>query len=123
MQTELLKKDLKTVGEEIGKELGAKMIMDYATANPTDTKNYYVGRQIIDQILAQPGCVGMRFYNAYNEKGEKTLVYVGVDETGKDIIKYSVVNSAGTIVSDDGIVADRSEGSNGLLDWIISIFY
>ncbi len=121
MQTELLQKDFKTVVEAISHELGAQMITDYHAANPTDTKSYYIGRNVIDQILAQPGCVGMRFYNAYNEKGEKTLVYVGVDATGKDIVKYSVVNSAGEIVSQDGLVADRSEGDNGWFGWILSL--
>ena len=118
MQTELLQKDLKTVGEAISHELGAQMVKDYQAANPNDVKNYYVGRNIIDQVLAQPGCVGMRFYNAYNEKGEKTLVYVGVDAAGKDIIKYSVVDASGTIVAEDAIVADRSEvGNANWWDW------
>src|SRR6185369_15815629 len=78
MQTELLQKDLKTVGEEISYQLGAQMVKDYQVANPNDVKSYYIGRNIIDQILAQPGVVGLRFYNAYNEEGKKTLVYVGV---------------------------------------------
>jgi len=29
----------------------------------------------------------MRFYNAINEQGQKTLVYVGVDASGKDILE------------------------------------
>ncbi|MEP7278025.1 MAG: hypothetical protein ABI813_05235, partial [Bacteroidota bacterium] len=82
MQAELTKRPLTQVGEEISHELGAQMIKDYQSANPADVKAYHIGRNIIEQILAQPGCAGMRFYNAYNEIGEKTLVYVGVDESG-----------------------------------------
>ena len=120
MQTELLQKDLKTVGEAISHELGAQMITDYRVANPNDVKAYYIGRNVIDQILAQPGCAGIRFYNAYNELGNKTLVYVGVDATGKDIVKYSAVNNAGIIVSEDGIVADRINNDEdfSFWDWI-----
>ena len=116
MQTELLQKDLKTVGEAISHQLGAQMVKDFQVANPNDVKTYYIGRNIIDAILAQPGVVGIRFYNAYNEEGNKTLVYVGVDATGKDIVKYASVNNAGQIVSQDGIVADRTMTENTGLD-------
>ena len=126
MQTELLQKDLKTVGEEISHQLGAQMVKDYQVANPNDVKSYYIGRNIIDQILAQPGCVGMRFYNAYNEEGKKTLVYVGVDAQGKDIVKRVVVTNDGTLdSSDNGIVADRiyqDTFDSDLADWIASFF-
>lgn len=111
MQTELLQKDLKTVGEEISHELGAQMVKDYQVANPNDVKTYYVGRNIIEQILAQPGCVGIRFYNAYNEKGEKTMVYVGVDASGKGIFKYTLIDDKGALVTSQAIVADRLAGS------------
>ena len=121
MQTELLQKDLKTVGEAISHQLGAQMIKDYQVANPDDIKSYHVGRNVIEKVLAQPGCVGIRFYNAYNEAGEKTLVYVGLDSAGKDIIKYPVVLSNGTLVSEDGLVCDRlgnQAESFDALDWI-----
>jgi len=107
MNTELTQRNLTQVGEEISHELGAEMIKNYQAANPLDVKNYTVGRNILDEILAQPGCVGLRFYNAYNEIGEKTLVYTGVDEFGKSIVKYSVVNSEGSLDSKTAIVADR----------------
>lgn len=112
MQTELLQKDLKTVGEAISHQLGAQMVKDYQVANPNDTKAYFIGRNIIDQILAQPGCVGIRFYNAYNEKGDKTLVYIGVDEAGKSIVKYTVVDNEGKIVSCDATVGDRTNNND-----------
>ena len=83
------------------------MIRDYQAANPTDVKSYQMGRNIIDQILAQPGCAGMRFYNAYNEIGEKTLVYTGVDEFGKVIAAYTVVTNDGGFDIQKAIVADR----------------
>ena len=54
------------VGEEIGLEMGARFISAYRNANPTDALAYYVGRNILEQVMAQPGCVGIHFYNAYN---------------------------------------------------------
>lgn len=110
MQAETLqKRDLTMIGEEISHELGAKMIKDYQVANPTDVKGYFIGRTIIEQMLVQPGCVGIRFYNAINEKGEKTLVQVGVDESGKSIVEYTIVRTDGSMGTQKAIVADRND--------------
>jgi hypothetical protein len=98
---------LTNVGEEIGKELGAQMISAYRTANPSDVTSYYVGRNILEQIMAQPGCAGIKFYNAYNEIGQKTLVYVGVTAQGNDMLTVSSINVAGELNKEYGIVADR----------------
>ena len=109
MQKELTtKKDYAAIGEEISHELAADFIKAYEeTACPGDTRGYQLGRTIIDRILAQPGCVGMRFYYGLNENGQKTLVYVGVDAEGKDIEKRTVVLSSGDLSMADGIIADR----------------
>jgi hypothetical protein len=95
------------VGEEIGVELGAQMISSYRQANATDTIGYFVGRNILEQVLAQPGCVGIKFYNAYNEAGSKTLVYVGVNAEGNNMLNISSVNANGQFEMNQGIVADR----------------
>ncbi|MER3463772.1 MAG: hypothetical protein C4329_04480 [Chitinophagaceae bacterium] len=107
------------VGEEIGKELGAQMISSYRTANPSDVTSYCVGRNILEQILAQPGCAGVKFYNAYNEVGQKTLVYVGVNAEGNDMLTVSSINISGQLESNKGIVADRIlvGGLENWFDW------
>ena len=121
MQTELLQKDLTKVGEEISHELGNQMVTDYLVANPTDNKACFIGREIISQILGQPGCVGIRFYNAYNEQGQKTLVYVGVDEFNKAILEYTFVNNEGSFDTKKAIVADRG-GNFDIWEWIKGVF-
>ncbi len=109
MQKELLtKKDVATIGEEISHEMAADFVGAYHQANPNDVTGYTIGRTIIDQILAQPGCVGMRFYNALNEAGQKTLVYVAVDASGNDLIQKVVVENGGKLSSVPTIVADRT---------------
>jgi predicted alternative tryptophan synthase beta-subunit len=108
MQTEFAQKTIAQVGEAITHELGAQMITDYQAANPTDTKNYQIGRNIIEQILSQPGCAGIKFYNAYNEAGRKTLVYVGINEAGKSLVKYTTVSKEGSLGTEKAIVADRT---------------
>ena len=104
------------VGEEIGLELGAQFISAYRNANPSDVTSYYVGRNILDQVLAQPGCVGIHFYNAYNEAGEKTLVYVGVNAQGNDMLNVTLVNAQGQLDVQKGIVADRIKIGTGDTD-------
>src|SRR5882757_2069319 len=97
-QKELLTQlDVASVGEEISHELGRTLVKSYQDAYPDTFTGVLIGRNIIDQILAQPGCAGMRFYNAINEQGQKTLVYVGVDASGKDILEKVVVEKGGAI--------------------------
>jgi hypothetical protein len=43
-------------------------------------------RDAFDRILRQPGCVGIRAYPATTESGGDTLVLVGVDAEGNDMV-------------------------------------
>ena len=79
-QHELLEtKTLAEVGEDIGLAEGIKLVKAFTEANPDATKGYYIGRNIIDQILAQPGCVGINFRKCLTELNQEHLVYTGVD--------------------------------------------
>jgi len=100
-------KTLQEVGEDVGLEAGVKMIQAFQAANPEATQGYYIGRNVIEQILAQPGCVGINFRKCLTELNEEHLVYTGVDTDGKDIIQYSVVNASGKIVKQNAMVADK----------------
>lgn len=105
--------DVATIGEEISHEMAADFVRSYEKTYPSATIGYTVGRNIIDQILAQPGCVGLRFYNAINEFGQTTLVYVGVDAQGSDMMKTVIVDPAGNIAEKNAIVADRVGAPGG----------
>ena len=118
MQTELLtKRNIATVGEEITHELGAQFIKDFQKAHPTDVKAYIIGKDIINQILAQPGCVGIQLFNAYNEEGKKTLVYVGLNADEKPILQYSLITGNGTLEIKNGLVGDRIPQGDGIEEW------
>jgi hypothetical protein len=112
-KNQTLAKPVSAIGEEIGIELGQQMVNDYQAANQTDVHFYEIGRNILDQILAQPACAGIRFYNAYNESGEKTLVYVGLNENGKAIFQFTCINNEGVLETNKGIVADRIKTGSG----------
>lgn len=113
MKSQTLSKPVAMIGEEIGLELGKQMVTEYQAANPADVHFYEVGRNILGEILAQPGCAGIRFYNAYNEAGEKTLVYVGLNKDGKAIVEFTCINNEGVLETNKGIVADRIKTGNG----------
>lgn len=107
-------KSLAEVGEDIGLAEGAQLVQNFREANPDATPGYYIGRNIIDQILNQPGCVGINFRKCLSENNEEHLVYTGVDADGKDILTYSVVTNTGDLEKQDGIVADKV-----VIDWTI----
>lgn len=54
----------------------------------------FFGRAVIDKILAQPGCVGLRFYYARLEDGPQTIVLVGADEKGNDLWQGTIAEKA-----------------------------
>jgi hypothetical protein len=106
-QIELAARPLEQVGQDIGLAEGAAMVQAYRQANPADTISHIVGRDIIEQLLAQPGCAGINIASAAKENGERTLVFIGVDAAGQAINSYPVVNMAGQLEQKDAVVADR----------------
>ncbi|MEO6638928.1 MAG: hypothetical protein ABIN25_11660, partial [Ginsengibacter sp.] len=100
--------NLTEVGENIGLAAGIELVNAFKAANPTATPGYYIGRNILEQILAQPGCVGINFRKCLTNLNEEHLVYTAVNADGKDILNYSVVTNTGDLVSQDAIVADKT---------------
>ena len=103
-----------SIGEQISHELAAKMVKDHYDKYSDESKSYVIGRKIIDEILAQPGCVGVRFFDAINESGIKTLVYAGIDSNGKNILEVTTVNDHGKLAVTEGMSADRGQTN---LNW------
>lgn len=92
------------VGKNIGYEAGAKMIKNHYDQHPDDVVAHFMGRNIIENILSQPGCVGIRFFHGLNELGIRQLVLVGVDKDGKNILEYKIGDE-----KHKGIVADMAK--------------
>jgi hypothetical protein len=108
--------DIQAIGEEISHELAAKMVKNHYDKHLEDSKSYIIGKTIIDQILTQPGCVGFRIFDAINEFGEKTLVYVGIDSKGKNILEFTSVNDHGKIVVTEGMIGDKTDTTSSWFD-------
>lgn len=49
----------------------------WQAANPNAITAVWFAREAIDRILAQPGCDGLRLYNAQQADGSWTMVLVG----------------------------------------------
>jgi len=105
-----------TIGEHIGYDLGVKMVKDYYDKYGEGGAQF-VGRNILQQILDQPGCIGINIYKALNEKGEKTYVLVGLDQENDPILEITAVNVLGEIKSKEGIVADRNKVVQGWFEF------
>ena|ERR1041385_5692271 len=48
-------------------------------------KGGFFGRDGIETILAQEGCVGIRYYNGINSRGEPVIILVGADANENDM--------------------------------------
>ncbi len=55
------------------------------TIQPGDVIAEFLGKEKILELLSQEGCVGIRFYYAINDSGEKILVLAGADSNENDM--------------------------------------
>lgn len=65
--------------------------------HPGERRAWMMTRGIIDEILKQPGCVGIRMY-AGGERSNETIVMVGTDAAGIDI-----VNDTEAVIAQEGL--------------------
>jgi hypothetical protein len=75
-------------GDEGGKfplDTAAEWTANYRKNNPNGIKAHFFGMNIIKEILAQEGCVGIRSYYALDDNGVQQLIMVGVDKDENDL--------------------------------------
>jgi len=73
-------------GGPISKETAEKWINNFRSSVPKGVVTAHLfGREIIEKVLAQQGCVGVRIYYATDDNGAKQLVIYGVDNNGDGI--------------------------------------
>jgi len=46
---------------------------------------HYFGKNVVDKIMKQPGCVGVRMYYSKQTNGKSGFIFIGVDKNGRDI--------------------------------------
>ncbi|PWL27337.1 MAG: hypothetical protein DCO96_11370 [Fluviicola sp. XM-24bin1] len=74
-----------TEGGSIPLTAGAALTEEYRKLNPGATKGHFFGKDILQEILNQTGCIGIRMYYGIDEEGNKELVLVGADANEDDM--------------------------------------
>ena len=57
-------------------------------------KGGFFARSAFDEILAQPGVAGIRYYYAQNDDGTPTIVLIGVNAQGQDMQTGKIMERA-----------------------------
>jgi hypothetical protein len=73
--------------QRISLEAAVALTQRYRKAAPSSEHGGFYWGDHIDQVLRQPGCVGIRYYHGLGEDGSYQIVLVGVDGEGNDIVK------------------------------------
>ena len=82
-----------TEGDQIELATASTWTANYRNANPGATKGHFFGKDIINQILNQSGCMGIRIYYAHKDTaGTKELILVGAKNTEDDMYKAVVAD-------------------------------
>ena len=71
--------------EEFPLDTAAEWTANYRNANPGAVKAHFIGRDLINKMLEQDGCMGLRIYYALDENGNKQLIIVGADQEENDL--------------------------------------
>ena len=75
-----------TEGGQIPLNDASLMTSNYRHNNPTSIKGRFFGKDILNRILEQEGCVGIRVYFGQDEDGNNQLVLVGADSDENDML-------------------------------------
>lgn len=81
-------------GSIITLETGAKLTSNYRNAFSTDVRAVCFDKSLINDILIQDGCTGMRIYFGLDESNQHTAVIVGIDNNGDDMLDCIIDNGA-----------------------------
>lgn len=73
-------------GGPIKLDEAASWTKNYREKHPGESISQFFGREILERILAQEDCLGIRFYYALDHSGKKHLVITGVVCDGNDQI-------------------------------------
>jgi hypothetical protein len=75
-----------TEGGAISLAEGAALTKEHRLRNPTALKARFFGKDVINQILDQEGCMGIRVYFGQDGDGNRQLVLAGADSDENDLL-------------------------------------
>ena len=74
-----------TEGGEITSTAGGDMTAEYRRLNPGEVKGHFFGKEILQELLDQEGCMGIRMYYGISPEDRKELVLVGAKANEDDM--------------------------------------
>lgn len=90
-----------TEGKPIPQETAAKWVENYQKISPKEIKAHFFGRDIIEKILKETSCLGIRIYYAIDDAGAKQLILVGADDNGNNLLPdQRPLSGEGNIIAD-----------------------
>lgn len=95
-----------TEGAEESRSKAETWTAAYRTANPGETIAHFFGRDILEDILKQNNCKGIRIYYGLNN-GTKKLLLVGADANEDDLL------GEGDIVANASVQCPTSTSGGG----------
>ncbi|NHZ85277.1 MAG: hypothetical protein GWP19_05285 [Planctomycetia bacterium] len=73
-------------GEKITLQEAEKFTENYRKSEKAEAiKAEFIGKELVNEILSQEKCVGLRLYFGKNEKGNLNIVVVGANKDGNDL--------------------------------------
>ena len=81
-----------SAGETITLAQGAQWCENFRDEFPLEVKAFHYSKNIIESVLNQSGCTGIRIYNALNEDKDRCVVIVGVDSNGNDLTQGHILD-------------------------------
>ncbi len=82
-------------GGPVNLETLQKSVERHKAKNPGSINGHFFGKDCINQLLNQPGSVGIRALYGIDESGEFQLFLVSVDENEKSLLPGSGIADAG----------------------------
>lgn len=76
-------------GGPVNLETLQKAVDKYKEKNPKSTSSHFFGKDCINQLLNQPGSVGIRVLHGVDENDEPQLFLVSVDENENNLVPGS----------------------------------
>jgi hypothetical protein len=99
-----------TEGAAINQQTAAEWTKNYRDQPGSATLSHFFGRDILQKILDQNDCMGIRFYYALDAEGAKQLIAVGATAQENDQLGDSFK------VADDSKVGPPYSGAANILN-------
>ena len=89
-------------GKSVTLEQAKRWTKRYRDENPGAVKAHFYGCEKIQEILKEPGCMGIRIYYGIDEEGKKKLVLVGATKDQNNILPEGQGKDGGGQLLDEG---------------------